>query len=249
MGWSGPVTTWTPTALASEARPWRGAGWRAVEAQHRVASLQLAGGSLADQALLEDILDATKPASPPATRGLHFLLATPFRYRPDTSGSRFRAAFDPGVFYGAEDRATACAEAGYWRLRFWRDSAGLRGRAGVVEMTLFQFRGATALGLDLTRPPLARDAAAWTDPVDYGATQALASAARAGGVEALRYGSVRLPGGHCLAVLTPAVFRAVKRPYAGGEQTWTLHLRPPDAVTWQRRLVPGSHEFRWPDLG
>lgn len=243
-----PATTWTPSALAPEARPLRPAGWRAVEAQHRVASLALAGGNLVDQAVLEDVLDAAKPPAPPATAGLPFLLATPFRYRPPAPGSRFRGPFDPGVFYGAEERPTACAEAGYWRLRFWRDSAGLRARPAAVEMTLFRFRAATARGLDLTRPPLAADAAAWTAPGDYRATQALAAAARGAGVEALRYASVRRPGGHCLALLDPGVFRAVRRPLAGTGETWTLFLRPPDAVTWQRHLVADACDFRWPEL-
>jgi hypothetical protein len=242
------VTTWTPTALEPEVRPWRGGGWRAVEAQHRVASLQLAGGSLPDQALLEDILEQTKPPLPTAAAGLHFLLATPFRYPPAASGSRFRAPFEPGVFYGAEERATACAEAGYWRLRFWRDSEGLRTRRGVVEMTLFRFRAAAARSLDLEQGGLSRDAPVWQHPGDYGPTQSLGRSARAAGVAVLRYGSVRQPGGHCLALLDPAVFRAVPKPWAGGEQTWTLLLNPPAAITWQRHLVAESLAFSWPEL-
>lgn len=83
-----------------------------MEAQHRVATLALAGGSLEDQALLEDILDEAKPRYPPEVLGLHWLLATPFRYWPLPGGSRFRRRADPGVFYGAEDRKTACAECG-----------------------------------------------------------------------------------------------------------------------------------------
>ena len=45
-----------PIALASEARPWEGAGWRAVEAQHKSATLGLVHGNLAEQDLLEVIL-------------------------------------------------------------------------------------------------------------------------------------------------------------------------------------------------
>ena len=67
------ANTWTPTALASEARAWQGRGWRAVEAQHQVASMALVHGRLADQALLEEILDAAKPPPPQATAGLHWL--------------------------------------------------------------------------------------------------------------------------------------------------------------------------------
>src|SRR5438067_434027 len=79
--------------------------------------------SLEEQAALELILEASKPPLPPAVRRLHYLLATPFRYRPHL-GSRFRAAFDAGVWYGAEALRTALAEKSYWRLRFLLDSPG-----------------------------------------------------------------------------------------------------------------------------
>ncbi len=51
--------------------------WRAVEAQHRVATLRLVD-TLDEQALLAEILEASKPRLPPAYRALHHLLSTPF---------------------------------------------------------------------------------------------------------------------------------------------------------------------------
>ena len=242
-----PANTWTPTALASEARRWRGSGWRAVEAQHRVATMNLVGGEPSDQALLEDILDVAKPPLPKAARRLHWLLATPFRYRPLADGSRFRRRGDPGVFYGAEARATACAEAGYWRLRFWRDSAGLATRSATVEMSLFEFHAEAARLLDLTQAPLLNDAARWTDPQDYGATQTLAVAAREAQIEAIRYASVRHVGGHCLALLTPAVF--ANDAFRHVQQTWTLRLQPPQRIVWQRHLERETFDFRFENLG
>ncbi len=94
---------WTPAALASEARAYRRHVWRLVEAQHRVSTLKLVD-TLEEQALLEDLIEATKPALPPEARGLDYLLATPFRYdAPYPVGSRFRrAGRTPGVFYAAE---------------------------------------------------------------------------------------------------------------------------------------------------
>lgn len=72
--------------------------------------------SLAEQALLESILEASKPVLPAGTERRHYLLAAPFRYRPRI-GSRFRAPFDAGVWYGAEElqprwprRATGCSD-------------------------------------------------------------------------------------------------------------------------------------------
>ncbi|TFG87207.1 MAG: RES domain-containing protein [Chromatiales bacterium] len=240
-----PATTWTPTALASESFAWQGSGWRAVEAQHQVASMLLVRGNLPDQAVLETILDEAKPPIPAELDGLHWLLATPFRYRTLAAGSRFRRAHDPGVLYGAEDRQTACAEAGYWRLRFWLDSEGLAARPASMELTLFEFHGVSPRTLDLTRQPLSADRALWTDPDDYGATQALAEQARAVAIGLLRYDSARRPTGICLAVLRPAVFRAVPEPYRHQQQTWHLWLSPPHDVVWQRHLDRESFSFRF----
>ncbi len=188
--WSAPSLRlpWTATALSSEARPWQGAGWRAVEALHKVATMALVRGDLGDQALLEDILEEAKPHLPREAAGLHWLLATPFRYWPrPPAGSRFRATDQPGVFYGADEEATACAECGYWRLRFWQDSSGLAEHEAAIPITLFQFHGATAQALDLTRPPLNAGQTSWTHPSDYTATQQLAAQARQANIELIRY--------------------------------------------------------------
>lgn len=207
--------------------------------------MHLARGDLDDQALLEDILDAAKPPAPADTEGLHWLLATPFRYRPDSAGSRFRARHTPGVLYGAEDRRTACAEAGYWRLRFWLDSAGLASRRAHVELTLFEFHAAHPCLLDLTLPPLVADRARWVDREHYAATQALAANAREGGIGVIRYESARLAGGICLAVLVPDAFRRVGRAWRNVQQTWTLMLLPPSTVVWQRHLGDEHWSFHY----
>ncbi len=237
---------WTPIALASEARPWSGRGWRAVEALHRVATMTLVHGDLGDQSLLEDILEEAKPVLPRATDGLHWLLATPFRYWPKPpSGSRFRARTDPGVFYGADEEKTACAECGYWRLRFWLDSEGLAGREASIPITLFEFHGATPHMVDLTQPPLVADHAIWTDPADYSATQKIAGTAHEAGIELIRYQSVRHPEGNCLAILTPQVFKGVDEAFRNVQHGWTLWLKPPGLTVWQRELTPESHVFHF----
>ena len=240
-----PANTWTPTALASEAQAWQGSGWRAVEAQHRVSSMHLARGNLDDQALLEDILEDAKPLPPADVAGLHWLLATPFRYRPGSAGSRFRARHAAGVFYGAEDRQTACAETGYWRLRFWLDSAGLAGRRANVELTLFEFHGAHPQHLDLLAPPFVAARARWTAADDYSDTQALAAAAREAGIGVIRYESARRPRGVCLAVMSAETFRRVADPYRHVQQTWSLMLVPPARVVWQRHLGDERWSFNY----
>ncbi len=240
-----PANTWTPTALASEARPWAGRGWRAVEAQHRVSSMHLARGKLDDQALLEDILEAAKPPSPPGVAGLHWLLATPFRYRPDSAGSRFRARHAPGVFYGAEERETACAETGWWRLKFWLDSAGLAERRAHMELTLFEFHAAHPRQLDLLAAPFVAARTRWIAPDDYSATQTLAADARAAQVGVIRYESARRPGGVCLAILEADAFRGVAKAWRNVQQTWTLMLLPPATIVWQRHLGDERWSFRY----
>ncbi len=173
--------------------------------------------SLAEQVLLESILEASKPPLPPGTAKLHYLLATPFRYRP-RSGSRFRAPFDGGVWYGAEALRTALAEKSYWRLRFLLDSPATPDLKPVTHTAFVaSVRGRA---LDLTVAPLSKDRASWTHLTDYLPTQALAAAAREAQVELIRYESVRDPQhAPCVAVLVPAVYGRGKPKQ---QQTWFI---------------------------
>jgi hypothetical protein len=173
--------------------------------------------SLADQAVLESVLEESKPKLPAGADRLHYLLATPFRYRPH-SGSRFRAAFDAGVWYGAEQLRTALAEKSYWRLRFLLDSPATP-EIGPVPHTAFtaSIRG---LAVDLTARPFVRDRVVWTDRTSYAQTQAFAAVAREAAVEAIRYESVRDPEhAACAAALTPSAFQ---RPNPRRQQTWFI---------------------------
>jgi hypothetical protein len=191
--------------------------WRAVEAQHRVATMVLVD-TLDEQALLERLLEEAKPAVDVPQRNLHWLLFTPFRYPPLPSGSRFRGPGDPGVFYGAEEQRTACAELGYWRWRLLMDSPALES-IGPMQQTLFRtpVRGAA---IDLRQPPLSDRRAQWTHPADYLPCQALAREARAAKVEMIRYESVRDPQvGACTALLT---HRAFAQNSPSESQTWAL---------------------------
>ena len=221
--------------------------WRAVEAQHVASTMKLADGEQ-EQALLEDILEQSKPALPTAVQGLPYLLGTPFRY-PPRHGSRFRGPGDPGVFYGAEAVRTACAELGYWRWRFLMDSDGLRS-LGPGPQTIFSV-AVDASAVDLRRPPHARQAAKWTHPSDYTATQSFARRARTNGIAMLRYQSVRDPGkGGCAALLDPAGFARPAR--VTTSQTWYLAITREHSV-WTRtgerepydRNEPQRIQFDW----
>lgn len=204
---------------ARVSEPYRGTGWRLVEAQHRVSTLKLVD-SLAEQALLEDILEETKPPMPADCAGLDYLLATPFRYRPYPHGSRFRrAGHTPGVWYGAERAETAVAEMVFYRFLFYAESPATPFPANAADYTGFSVPLAADM-VDLT----AQDDLALLHPTDYAACQAVADSARAAGAGIIRYTSIRDPDrGANLAVLSCAAFGA-RAPRA--RQTWRIRIGP-----------------------
>jgi len=213
--------------------------WRAVEAQH-IASTMALVDSIEEQHVLERVLDEAKPPVPTAAAQLHWLLFTPFRYPPPPGGSRFRGPNDPGVFYGADEVRTACAELGYWRWRHLLDSPALSAMPSKPQ-TVFQVR-IDAASVELRTPPFARDRDRWIDPDDYSACQQFARTAREARVGVIRYESVRDPlHAGCGAVLSPAAFA---RPAPVAQQTWLLSVSR-ERVVWQRTQVlrADEHEF------
>lgn len=219
---------WTPGALASETRGWRGTGWRLVEAQHHVSTLRLVDG-IEEQAVLERLIEETKPPLPEECAGLDYLLSTPFRYGASYPvGSRFRRpGQSPGVFYCSEEIETAVAEMAFCRLLFFAESTDLPWPESPAEYTAFRVPAETPIAIDLTEEPLCRDEALWTDPADFGACQQLCDNARQCGIEIIRYRSVRNCAGRAnLALLTCAAFAETE---PTDRQTW--HILPsPDAV-------------------
>ncbi len=233
-------TTWTPRAVASEHFECELPLWRTVEAQHVVATRALVD-TLAEQELLESLLDEAKPRVPPPCQGLDYLLYTPFRYPPTHAGSRFRAYTDPGVWYGAEHIRSCCAEIGYWRWRFVSDSRGLE-RLDAVPHTIFQ---ATAKGraVDLRVKPFVKNRGAWTDANDYGACQRFALTTREAQVQLIRYESVRDPDrGGCAAVLDCQAFVGT-----GGvrkRQSWFLTVDR-ERASWVRAGAARGESFEF----
>ena len=196
-------------------QPRRAALWRGVEAQHVVSTMRLVD-SAADQQVLEQLIEGSKPPLPASAEGRHYLLATPFRYRPPHE-SRFRRAATPGLWYGAETLRTACAEVGYWRWRFLRDSQAFDGDAALHTQHTFYKAQVAGNAIDLTKPPWNASAALWRHPSRYDTCQRLAAAAAEYAVAWIRYASAREPRGFCGAVLTPAAL-ALKPGFA--QQTW-----------------------------
>jgi hypothetical protein len=219
--------TWTPRAVESEARRAQRRLWRAVEAQHIASTLRLVA-NVEEQLMLERLLDQSKPPLPSDTSGLHYLLATPFRYS-SPIGSRFREPAESGIWYGAEAQRTACAELGFWRWRFLIDSDALQ-TLGPSPQTVFR-AGIDGRLVDLTQPPFKRARAQWTQPDDYAPSQGFARVARQANIDAIRYESVRDPKhGAAVAVLRPSCFKP-RKPLE--QHTWLLTVRR-GAVVWQR---------------
>ena len=151
-------------AFAEAAHRVSGTCWRIVEGQHHVATLALVD-SLAEQQRLEQLIESTKPTLPEECRDLHYLLSTPFRYRPYPTGSRFRrAGMTPGIFYAAAVVEAAVAEAAFYRLLFFAESPGTPWPAGAAEHTAFSVRYGSGKAIDLTRPPLRGSAHAGCTP-------------------------------------------------------------------------------------
>jgi len=174
--------------------------WRGVEAQHIVSTMRLVDIP-EEQHLLEQLLETSKPSLPALPEPQHYLLATPFRYRP-AHASRFRPARSKGCWYGAHTIYGACAELAYWRHRFLMDSTGLRDEVLLTEHSLFQAY-ISGQSIDLMTAPWVQARAMWTAPSDYQATHTLATAAKARGIQWIRYESVRAPTTPCAVVFDP----------------------------------------------
>ena len=235
---------WTRAELSASALVIEAVAWRAVEAQHRVSTMKLVD-SLAEQAALERVLEATKPAVPADCARLHYLLYSPFRYaRSNPYASRFRRAGAPeGVFYASASPETAIAEIVFYRFLFYAESPDTPLPGNPAEYTVFAVQLRADPGLDLTRPPMSAHLGIWTDARDYAPCHALADEARKERVEAICYPSVRdLQHRLNYAVLTPRAF-AQTAPLA--YQSWHILLRsegalakceaPETGITFQRR--------------
>jgi RES domain len=210
---------WTPAALSSEARERRSACWRFVEDQHRISTMRLVD-TLDEQRTLEELLDASKPPVPQECRHLHYLLFTPFRYRPVSHGSRFRRAGDRrGVLYAAETMQTALHEVAFYRLLFLAESPSMKVPKRPASMTAFAFQNGPARTVDLTAQPFSATRGTWESLSDYHPCQTFADIAREAGIEAIRYRSVRHAGGFNLAVLTCA---RLSGPTPGSYRQWFL---------------------------
>lgn len=227
-------------------RPYRAKVWRLVEAQHRISTNRLAA-SADDQALLEQLVEEVKPTLPPAARGLHYLLATPFRYG-HVKASRFRKAGErPGIFYASEQIATAVAETAYWRLLFFSRSPGFIPPNAVVEHSAITVPVKVVRMIDLTLPPFIRNAPRWRDPDDYSACQTLAAQARRIEAQGIRYESARDAERRAnVALFDPRAF-AASTPKI--EQTWHFRYENGQMTAFAAFPSEERHSFSFEQFG
>jgi hypothetical protein len=230
---------WAACAERAAPGPLSGEAFRLVESQEQVATNALVR-TLAEQALLEDLIEASKPALPVAAGGLHYLLATPFRYPPLPWGSRFGNRFEPSLFYASRSTDTCLAESAYYRCVFWAGMATPPPAPLDTRHTLFAVALNAAWGLQLQHAPFAEFAASLTDRRDYRATQSLGTALREAGIEAFEYTSARDPAaGINVALFTSAALGADKPTIL---DEW-LCSTSADTVTYYSRTGGGFREF------
>jgi hypothetical protein len=203
---------WQHCQGPAQIKPLRGRLVRLVESQAQVATLQLVD-TLAEQALLEELLETSKPPLPRNAEPLHYLLKTPFRYPPLRWGSRFGSVHEPSLFYGALRIETAMAEAAYYRFLLWDGMLNPPPSGRILsEHCTFEARYQVERGIQLQSAPFASFQPQLCHASAYQDTQALGAAMREAGVQAFEYRSARCPlGGNNVALFVPEAL-AEKRP-------------------------------------
>lgn len=198
---------WQACAGSEQIMPLRGRLVRLVENQEQVATLQLVD-TLEEQALLEQLLESSKPPLPRSDEPLHYLLHTPFRYPPLRWGSRFGRRHEPSLFYAACRLETAMAETAFYRFVLWQGMAEPPPSGRILsEHSSFEARYQVQRGVRLQLPPFDSHRQALVHRSDYAATHALGSAMREAGVEAFEYPSARCPQqGVNVALYAPSAF-------------------------------------------
>ncbi|MCY1269311.1 RES domain protein [compost metagenome] len=234
---------WRRCAGEQAIQPIQGNLVRLVENQEQVATSQLVD-TLEEQALLEELIETSKPRPPAEAGSLHYLLKTPFRYPPLRWGSRFGRRHEPGLFYAALGLETAMAEAAFYRCVLW-DGMLLPPPSGRIlsEHSSFEARFRVQRGMRLQQPPFDEYREALSDPRDYRLTQELGSIMRGQGVEAFEYHSARHPPGLNVALFVPSAFRDRKPRNLTGwlcETTARYIAFKPAQVPGSPRIFPRS---------
>lgn len=186
----------------------KGTLYRLVESQEQIATLGYVD-TLDEQALLEEMLETTKPRYKEDLTAYHYLLSTPFRYPPLKWGSRFGGIHEPSLFYGGESIDVTLAEAAYYRFVFFNSMAGTPIKNQIrSEHSLFSVDYQSAQGIRLQKAPFKQYQHKITHPGQYTQSQQLGTAMRESGVEVFEYPSARDPQqGICIGLFTARAFK------------------------------------------
>ncbi len=219
---------WTADELRSKWIKSNGVCWRVVEAQNKVSTLKLVD-NLEEQTLLENLIEDTKPSIPPELKNHHYLISTPFRYRPYRGGSRFRRENqEQGVFYASENVDTAIAETAFYKALFFNESPDTSLPQNASEHTAFSVNYASDICVDLSLQPFSKYESYWKNPVNYVPCQAFADQCREAGVEIIKSVSVRCPNkGKNINILH---WNAIKDTAPVDLQTWKVSIKEAEIV-------------------
>jgi len=207
---------------------------RLVESQEQIATSRLVDGDLDKQALLEALLEPSKPPRVSGTEHLDYLLATPWRYPPLKYGSRFGQRYEPSLFYGGLSEQTTLAESAFYRWVFLLDMDKQPNKLR-SQHTLYSARYRTEKGLRLNSAPFVAFESELTHKSRYQETHALGSAMREGGIDAFEFKSARDPaGGSNVALIKPAALISIS---AEKQRAW-LCTTSPHEVLFSNRGIP-----------
>jgi len=177
--------------------------YRLVESQEQIATLAYVD-TLDEQALLEEMLESSKPSYKEDLSDYHYLLSTPFRYPPLKWGSRFGAVHEPSLFYGGVNIEVTLAESAYYRLVFWNSMTSTPIKKQIKsEHSLFSVDYQSQMGVRLQNSPFNKYQTEITHPTQYIHSQQLGSAMRSSAVEVFEYPSARdTQKGMCVGLFT-----------------------------------------------
>ena len=230
---------WAACGAQAQPRLLTGEILRLVESQEQVATNRLVA-TLAEQDLLESMLEASKPPLPRGAARLDYLLATPFRYPPLPHGSRFGGRHEPSLFYASRSAGAVLAESAYYRFVFWQGMRRPPPAPLRTQHTLFGAKLRARRGYALHQPPFDRFHAALASRDDYAPTQALGRHLRDAGAEAIEYVSARdADGGLNVALYTPSAFGQARPTF---KEEWLCETRA-DEVSFYARGGAGLRSF------
>lgn len=197
--------------------------YRLVEGQHFISTRKLVDSD-AEQELLEDILDNSKPPAPTKNSkgNLHYLLYTPFRYPPLKTGGRFHTRIEQSIFYGSEELETSMAEIAFGRFLFMQNSEAELQPMN-VPYTHFMVKVKSEKAVLLNKKPFDTDREKISSQSSYNYSQKLGQLMRNDGAELFTYFSARITDGINVGLFSVEAFTNNK-PIAGRDKHWSVYI-------------------------